>query len=81
MPSPQTKKTPVPKPAADSGTAKAEFSLPKAATMFMPSFTLPTGPNGFQFLLPIKPLAIKLPFGQRLEFELFGKIVPESETH
>ena len=77
MPSPQTKKIPPPKPATDSGANKAEFSLPKAATMFLPSFLMPGTTNGFQFMLPIKPLSIKLPFGQKLEVEIFGKIVAD----
>ena len=42
MPSPQTKKIPLPKPATDSGANKAEFTLPKAATMFLPSFFMPS---------------------------------------
>ncbi len=81
MASPQTKKIPQPrsKPATDAGTNKAEFTLPKAATMFLPSLFMPSPSVGFQFLLPIKPLSLKLPFGQRLEVEVIGRIVPESE--
>jgi hypothetical protein len=81
MPSPQTKKAPQPKPANDSGANKAEFSLPKAAATFLPSFFMPSAPGGFQFLLPVKPLSIKLPFGQKLEVEIFGKIVPETDVN
>ena len=33
--------------------------------MFLPSLFMPSPSVGFQFLLPIKPLSIKLPFGQR----------------
>ena len=33
---------------------------------------------GFQFLLPIKPFSIKLPFGQKLEVEILGKVVPDA---
>ena len=83
MPSPQTKKVPQPKPgkpATDSGTNKAEFTLPKAAAMFLPSLFMPSPSAGFQFLLPIKPLSLKLPFGQKLEFEVFGRVVPETEV-
>jgi hypothetical protein len=83
MASPQTKKIPQPKskPTTDSGANKAEFTLPKAATMFLPSLFMPSPSVGFQFLLPIKPLSLKLPFGQRLEVEIFGKIVPEADGH
>ena len=82
MPSPQIKKPSEPKakPTTDANTSKAEFALPKAATMFLPSLFLPSPSVGFQFLLPIKPLSFKLPFGQRIEIEVFGRIVPDSET-
>jgi hypothetical protein len=81
MPSPQTKKVPhsKPKPATDSGTNKAEFTLPKAASMFLPSLFMPSPSVGFQFMLPIKPLSLKLPFGQRLEVDVIGRIVPEAD--
>jgi hypothetical protein len=81
-PSPQTKKIPQPKPVAtpatDTGMNKAEFTLPKAAAMFVPSIFMPSSSTGFQFLLPIKPLSLKLPFGQRLEIELVGRMVPDA---
>jgi hypothetical protein len=82
MPSPQTKspQEPKTKPTTDANTSKAEFSLPKAATMFLPSLFMPSPSVGFQFLLPIKPLTFKLPFGQRFEIEIFGRIVPDQET-
>ena len=82
MPSPQIKKPTAPKakPTTDANTSKAEFALPKAATMFLPSLFLPSPSVGFQFLLPIKPLSFKLPFGQRIEIEVFGRIVPDAET-
>ena len=82
MPSPQTKKIPQPKPAAkpatDSGMNKVDFTLPKAAAMFVPSFFMPSQSAGFQFLMPIKPLSLKLPFGQKLEIEIIGRVVPEA---
>ena len=82
MPSPQTKKPrePKPKSTTDADTSKAEFSLPKAASMFLPSLFMPSPSVGFQFLLPIKPLSFKLPFGQRVEIEVFGRVVPDTET-
>jgi hypothetical protein len=76
--SPQTKKIPAPKPSADTGANKAEFSFPKAANMFLPNVFMPSSSAGFQFLLPMKPFSIKLPFGQKLEVEILGKIVPET---
>jgi hypothetical protein len=82
MPSPQTKKPrePKTKPTTDSDTSKAEFSLPKMASMFLPSLFMPSPSAGFQFMLPIKPLSFKLPFGQRVEIEVFGRVVPDTET-
>lgn len=83
-PSPQTKKIPPPKPAAkpatDSGMNKVEFTLPKAAAMLVPSLFMPSPSVGFQFLMPIKPLSFKLPFGQKLEIEIIGRVVPESSS-
>ena len=82
MASPQTKKIPQPKakPATDTGANKAEFTLPKAATMFLPSLFMPSPSLGFQFLLPIKPLSLKLPFGQKLEVEVIGRVVADSDS-
>jgi len=40
---------------------------------------MPSSPAGLQFLLPIKPFSIKLPFKQRLEIEVFGRLVPDTE--
>jgi hypothetical protein len=78
-PIPETK--PAVKPTADSGTNKAEFSLPKAAAaMLVPSLFAPNSSTGFQFLMPVKPLSLKLPFGQKLEFEVVGRVVPETEV-
>ena len=71
---------PAAKPSTDSGTNKAEFSLPKAAAMFMPSLFTPNPSAGFQFLVPVKPFSLKLPFGQKLEFEVIGRVVPETEV-
>ena len=82
MPSPQTKKPreTKTKPTTDNDTSKAEFSLPKMASMFLPSMFMPSPSAGLQFMLPIKPLSFKLPFGQRVEIEVFGRVVPDTET-
>jgi hypothetical protein len=82
MASPQIKKHQQAKPATDAKAAKASFVPAKAApfsipSLFMPS--VPTNPAGLQFLLPIKPFAIKLPFKQRLEIEILGRLVPDNE--
>jgi hypothetical protein len=75
MPSPQTKKPHRAPPATDSGATKAEYTRPRSSTVFLPSLFMPTPSVGFQFLLPIKPLSFKLPFGQRLELEIYGRVV------
>jgi hypothetical protein len=79
MPSPQTKKPRQPKPATDPGTDKAGFAQPKATPLFLPNFFMPGPSGGFQFLLPIKPLSCKLPFGQRLEIEIIGRVAPDTD--
>ena len=80
LPSPQTKQPRKPKaePAKDSGATKASFNQPKSSTVFLPSVFLPGASVGFQFLLPVKPLSLKLPFNQRLEVEIFGRVVPDT---
>jgi hypothetical protein len=78
-PSPQTKKPQQPKPPADSGTSKTTYSQAKSTTVFLPSLFLPTPSIGFQFLLPLKPLSLRLPFGQRLEIEIYGRVVPDPQ--
>ena len=42
---------------------------------------MPIPSVGFQFLLPIKPLSLKLPFGQRLELQIYGRILSEPGSH
>jgi hypothetical protein len=82
LPSPQTRKPrkPKSKPASDNGTTKAVFTQPHTSTVFLPSIFLPGASVGFQFLLPIKPLSLRLPFNQRLEIEIFGRVVPETRS-
>jgi hypothetical protein len=46
----------------------------------LPSLFLPGSSVGFQFLLPISPLSFRLPFNQRLEIEIFGRVVPDNRT-
>ncbi len=88
-PSPQSKKpqrdtapaanpTSKPSASADIRATKTAFELAKG--LFKPN-TLPqfTFPN-LQFMMPLKPFAMKLPFNQKLELELIGRVVPDSET-
>ena len=82
MPSPQTKKPPAqakPKPTSDGGAAKAEYVAPKVPSLSFLSF-LPTSTTGMQFLLPIKPFSLKLPFNQKLQIEILGRVVADTET-
>jgi len=80
MPSPQTKKPQQPKPAADSGANKAAFAMPRSPAVFLPSVFLARPSVGFQFLLPLSPLSLKLPFNQRLEIEIYGRMVPDAQS-
>lgn len=79
-PTPQSKK---PRPAGESAPAKPESdaamkktqyvvpsSFPVIPTLFQPAPTV-----GLQFLVPIKPIAIRLPFNRRMEIEVYGRIV------
>ena len=79
-PSPQTRKSqqPKPKPAADSGTTKAEYTLPRFPAS-LPGLFLSTPSVGLQFLIPLKPLSLRLPFNRRLEIEIFGRVVRNPE--
>jgi hypothetical protein len=79
-PSPQTKKPHPPKPAADSAATKTAYAAAKSPTVFLPSLFLARPSVGFQFLLPLKPLSLRLPFSQRLEIEIYGRIVPEPQA-
>ncbi len=82
MASPQTKKRQQAKPATDSGATKASFAPAKVAPLSISSLFLPSvqsSPASLQFLLPIKPFSFKLPFKQRLEIEIFGRLVPDTE--
>jgi hypothetical protein len=88
-PSPQTKKprpgaapaaNPTAKPvaAADCKVTNTAFELAKGLfkANTLPQFTFPN----LQFMMPLKPFAMKLPFNQKLELELIGRVVPDSEA-
>jgi hypothetical protein len=77
-PSPQMK-TPKPaKPATDANANRADYKEPRSSTVFLPSLFMPSPSVGFQFLLPIKPLSFRLPLGQKLEIEVYGRVVPNA---
>jgi hypothetical protein len=76
----EVKKIPPPRPSFDLGTNKVEFTLPKLPSLpaWLSGSSAPM--SGLQFLMPIKPLSIKLPFNQKLEIEVIGKVVPDPEA-
>ena len=75
-------------PKADRKTTRSSFKLPpiKGLEALQPlnaligTSSLPIPFQGAQFLVPLKPLAVKLPFNQRLEFELIGRIVDDPQA-
>jgi hypothetical protein len=78
------------KPAAsvDQKTSKASFMqaqswLKAAGLLSLPRSNMAAGflpiPN-LQFMVPLKPLSLKLPMGQKLEVELVGRVVPDPEA-
>jgi len=88
-PSPQTKKpqrgtapavnpTAKPSASADNKTTKTAFELAKGLFKpnSLPQFSFPN----LQFMMPLKPFAMKLPFSQKLELELIGRVVPDPEA-
>jgi hypothetical protein len=79
-PSPQTKKSrqTQPKPAADSGTTQAGYTAPRFPAS-LPTVFLSTPSVGLQFLIPLKPLSLRLPFNRKLEIEIFGRVVRNPE--
>ncbi len=87
-PSPQTRKpaksaAPDAKPAAkpsassDGKTSKAAFTLPMGLfkQVVLPQLAIPN----LQFVMPLRPFAMKLPFNQKLELELIGRVVADSD--
>ena len=87
-PSPQSRKpaksaTPDAKPAAkpsassDGKTSKAAFTLPMGLFKqpVLPQLAIPN----LQFMMPLRPFAMKLPFNQKLELELIGRVVADRD--
>jgi hypothetical protein len=52
----------------------ASPSIPPLPTLFQPAPMV-----GLQFMLPIKPVAFRLPFNRRLEIEIYGRVVRSPE--
>ncbi len=88
-PSPQSHK-PRPAPAAPASSAtrpaaKADGRAAKAAFSMASNLlrNSPLGPLSFpslQFMMPLKPLALRLPFNQKLELELIGRVVADPDA-
>jgi hypothetical protein len=63
-----------PKATSDERTTKTSYKFPN---LFKQSpLTQLMAPN-LQFMMPLKPFEMKLPFNQKLEVELVGRVVPD----
>ena len=65
------------RPSGDTAARKAQFSvndIPGIPAVFRAAPTV-----GLQFLLPIKPVSLKLPFDQRLEIVVYGRVISRPE--
>jgi hypothetical protein len=85
MASPQKKKAQQPaRPTKDAATDKAALLPPKGTSaLAIPGLAWPMNPASpakLQFLLPLRPFSFKLPWNQRLEIEIFGRLVPDTEA-
>ena len=79
LPSPQTKQPRKPKLSRRKTPGRPRRASPAEVVDGFLAQRVPSGALvGFQFLLPVKPLSIKLPFNQRLEVEIFGRVVPDT---
>lgn len=76
---PGAKRVEKPEPPADTAMKKVQFSI--ANFQAIPSLFHQVSDQtvGLQFLLPIKPVSVKLPFNRRLELEIYGKVVHAPE--
>ncbi|WP_165251460.1 hypothetical protein [Paludisphaera soli] len=91
--SPKPEAEAVPEPAAPAKTdikaIKSSFKLPSLKNLqaleplnnLVGSGVFPIPFQGAQFLVPLKALGVKLPFNQKLEFELIGRIVNDAEAN
>jgi hypothetical protein len=67
------------KPAAvkDAKATKAAFGFPGG--LFRPAGLPTIGLPNLQFMLPLKPFELKLPLNQKLQLELIGRVVPDTD--
>ena len=70
---------PAAKPATSSDTkaTKATFTLP--TNLFKQAVAPALGLPNLQFMMPLKPFELKLPFCQKLQLELIGRIVADTD--
>jgi hypothetical protein len=75
----ETPSPPTAKPSAtrDGKAAKTSFSLPRG--LFRPAGLPAIGIPNLQFTMPLKPFELKLPLNQKLQLELIGRVVPDTE--
>jgi hypothetical protein len=85
QPAPNTAR---PAASVDQKTSKASFMqaqpwLKAAGLLSFPRSNMAASflpiPN-LQFMVPLKPLSLKLPLGQKLELELVGRVVPDPDA-
>jgi hypothetical protein len=76
--SPQTKKPHKPKPPTDAGTHKTALPEPNPSSADAFGAFLSSQIPSIQFLIPIKSLSIKLPFNQKLDIEIRGRVASEA---
>lgn len=77
-------------PKVEAKAIKTSFSIPgldlkkiqglEPLNNLMSSGLLGSPFQGAQFLVPLRPLAVKLPFNQKMEFELVGRIVSDPDS-
>jgi hypothetical protein len=56
---------------------KTEYQAPRFPAI--PTLFQPMPSIGLQFLVPLKVLSLQLPFNRRLEIEIFGRVVRNTE--
>lgn len=85
-PSPQTRRpkpqddAEAPRPAAtkDTKATRASFNLPRS--LFRPAGLPTIGIPNFQFTMPLKPFELKLPMNQKLQLDLVGRVVADTDS-
>jgi hypothetical protein len=72
--SPQTKKSQRPKPTADPSAHKTALPRSKSTLPAPSGISFPNVFEGFQFQVPLKSFSLKLPFNQKLDIEVRGRV-------